>query len=79
MPNFKSQISNAKAQRVTMLVALVLLILVIAKSVAAGTAFARPQKSNVAETEENTPGTAIKKVVSEIEDMPWRPLLSLVQ
>lgn len=62
-----------------MFVALVLLILVIAKSVAAGTAFAGPQKINVAETGENTPGTAIKKVVSEIEDMPWRPLLSLVQ
>lgn len=62
-----------------MFVALVLLILVIAKSVAAGTAFAAPQKINVAETEENTPGTAIKKVVSEIEDMPWRPLLFLFQ
>lgn len=70
---------STKAQRITMLVALLLLILVVAKSVAAGTSYAVLEQTNVTTSEENTRGTMIKKMVSEIEDMPWRPVLSFLQ
>lgn len=70
---------STKAQRITMLVALLLLILVVGKSVAAGTSYAVLEQTNVTTSEENTRGTMIKKMVSEIEDMPWRPVLSFLQ
>lgn len=70
---------STKAQRITMLVALLLLILVVGKSVAAGTSYAVSEQTNVTTSEENTQGTMIKKMVSEIEDMPWRPVLSFLQ
>lgn len=71
----KQQTSN-RTHKTYLLLALMVLVLVVANRVAAGT------KSTVAPIEKSgTSCTVIKtgiieRVVSEIEDLPWRPLVS---
>lgn len=70
---------STRAQRIIMLITLLVLILVIAKNVAAGTTCAVSQKTTVKENNEGIKEKMIKKVVAEIEDMPWRPVISFLR
>lgn len=71
----KKQTSN-RTRKTYLLLALALMVLVVANTVAADTScLAWPQK----DTTPASPAlesTLIEKMVNEIDDLPWRPLIS---
>ena len=67
---------QTRMQRVTMLIALLALVVVIAQNVAAGTKYVAIKK----ESAEQSAGTGVKSniisVASDLEDLPWSPVLN---
>ena len=67
---------QTRMQRVIMLIALFALVVVIAQKVAAGTKYVAIKK----ESAEQSEGTGVKSniisLASDLEDLPWSPVLN---
>jgi hypothetical protein len=68
---------QTRTQRITMLIALLALVIVIAKNVTAGTRCVVVKQQVNAEEPVKKVKHAIITLASEIEDIPWSPFITL--
>lgn len=73
----KQQTSN-QPYKTFFLVAVAVLVLVVAKTVVAGTQCAVISIEKTTSREAVVKGGILERVVSEIEDLPWQPLIFIL-
>ncbi len=66
---------QTKVQRITMLLTLLALVIVIAKNVSAGTKCIPVREQH--QCESNTK-TSITETTTDIKDIPWQPVVSMI-
>ncbi|MCC6287432.1 MAG: hypothetical protein IT249_06070 [Chitinophagaceae bacterium] len=66
---------QTKMQQITMLIALLILVIVIAQKVSAGTCTA--SRYEVMQCDENT-STEIVDISSTVSDLPWSPFIAFL-
>ncbi|MFT3705409.1 MAG: hypothetical protein QM802_23775 [Agriterribacter sp.] len=66
---------QTRMQRITMLLTLLALVIVIAKNVSAGTNYVTAKKVKIEQCSTEVKDRVIS-LTSEIEDLPWNPVLT---
>ncbi|HTN08463.1 hypothetical protein [Agriterribacter sp.] len=67
---------QTKVQRITMLLTLLALVIVIAKNVSAGTQCVPVQQPHPCESNAKT--SVMETTTSDIKDIPWQPVISMI-